>query len=45
MQVPAAKIYFPEEDREKILKQVDEILESGQLTLGKYTSRYCKKVA
>ncbi|MBA7679222.1 hypothetical protein ES703_87506 [subsurface metagenome] len=45
MRVPAAKIYFPEEDRKKILKQVDEILESGQLTLGKYTSRCCKKVA
>ncbi len=37
MEVPAAKIYFSEEDRKKILKQVDEILESGQLTLGKYT--------
>ena len=45
MQVPAAKIYFPEEDRKKILKQVDEILESGQLTLGKYTIRYYKMVA
>jgi len=45
MQVPAAKIYFPEEDRKKILKQLDEILESGQLILGRYTSRYCKKVA
>jgi len=45
MQVPAAKIYFPEEDRKKILKQVDEILESEQLPLGKYTIRYCKKVA
>ena len=45
MQVPAAKIYFSEEDRKKILKQVDEILKSGQLTLGKYTIRYCKTVA
>ena len=45
MQVPAAKIYFPEEDRKKILKQVDEILESEQLTLKKYTIRYCKTVA
>ncbi len=45
MQVPAAKIYFPEEDRKKIPKQVDEILGRGQLTLGEYTSRYCQKVA
>lgn len=36
MEVPAAKIYFPVEDRQKIVKYVDEILESGQLTLGKY---------
>ena len=40
MRVPAAKIYFSEEDRKKILKQVDEILESGQLTLGKYTREF-----
>ena len=36
MQIPAAKIYFPEEDRKELLKKVDEILLSGQLTLGKY---------
>ncbi len=34
MQIPAAKIYFPPEDRKKILSQIDQILESGQLTLG-----------
>ena len=45
MQVPAAKIYFPEEDRKKILEQVDEILESGQLTLGKYTREFEEKFA
>ena len=45
MRVPAAKIYFPEEDRKKILKQVDEILESGQLTLGKYTREFEEKFA
>ena len=45
MKVPAAKIYFPEEDRKKILEQVDEILESGQLTLGKYTREFEEKFA
>ena len=45
MRVPAAKIYFPEEDRKKILKQVDEILESGQLTLGKYTREFEEQFA
>ena len=45
MQVPAAKIYFSEEDRKKILKQVNEILESGQLTLGKYTREFEEKFA
>jgi len=45
MQVPAAKIYFSEEDRKKVLKQVDEILESGQLILGKYTREFEEKFA
>jgi len=45
MQVPAAKIYFSEEDRKKVLKQVDEILKSGQLTLGKYTREFEEKFA
>jgi perosamine synthetase len=40
MQVPSAKIYFPEQDRKKILGQVDEILASGQLTLGKYNKEF-----
>ena len=45
MRVPAAKIYFPEGDRKKILKQVNEILESGQLTLGKYTKEFEEEFA
>ena len=45
MQVPAAKIYFPEGDRKKILQQVDGILESGQLTLGKYTREFEERFA
>ena len=45
MQVPAAKIYFPEEDRKQLLQQIDGILESGQLTLGKYTKEFEQKFA
>ena len=45
MKIPAAKIYFPEEDRKELLKQMDEILESGQLTLGKYTKEFEERFA
>ncbi|MFA5771248.1 MAG: DegT/DnrJ/EryC1/StrS family aminotransferase [Thermoplasmata archaeon] len=45
MKVPAAKICFPKEDREVLLKQIDGILESGQLTLGKYTKEFEEKFA
>jgi len=45
MQIPAAKIYFPEEDRQELLKQIDGILESGQLTLGKYSREFEQKFA
>lgn len=34
MRVPAAAIHFPDDDREQILRQIDECLRSGQLTLG-----------
>jgi len=45
MKIPAAKIYFPEEDREGLLKQIDGILETGQLTLGKYTKEFEERFA
>ena len=45
MKIPAAKIYFPEEDRKELLKQIDGILESGQLTLGKYTREFEERFA
>ncbi|HYB59516.1 MAG TPA: DegT/DnrJ/EryC1/StrS family aminotransferase [Candidatus Acidoferrales bacterium] len=45
LKVPAAKINFSEEDRRKLLAQMDEILESGQLTLGKHTSEFEKRYA
>ena len=45
MKIPAAKIYFPEEDRKELLTQIDGILGSGQLTLGKYTKEFEKMFA
>ena len=45
MNIPAARIYFPEEDRKEILKQIDGILESGQLTLGKYGKEFEQRFA
>ncbi len=35
MKVPPAAIYFPDEDRDWILSQIDECLRTGALTLGK----------
>ena len=43
MDIPAARIYFPEADRKELVKQIDEILESGQLTLGKCQHQYQQK--
>jgi len=45
MQIPAARIYFPEEDRKELLKQIDGILQSGQLILGKYTKEFEERFA
>jgi len=45
MQIPAAKIYFPEEDRKELLQKIDDILKSGQLTLGQYTREFEQKFA
>ena len=45
MKIPAAKIYFPQEDRKELLKQIDEILQTGQLTLGKYTKEFEERFA
>lgn len=45
MNIPAARIYFPEEDRREILKQIDRILDSGQLTLGKYAREFEQRFA
>ena len=45
MNIPAARIYFPEADRKEILKQVEGILEGGQLTLGKYGKEFEERYA
>lgn len=45
MNIPAAKIYFPEEDRKEILQHIDEILKTGQLTLGNYGRELEQKFA
>jgi len=45
MQIPAAKIYFPEEDRKSLLAKVDDILTTGQLTLGKYNRQFEEEFA
>lgn len=45
MQIPAAKIVFPEEDRKDLLQKIDGILRTGQLTLGPYTKEFEQKFA
>lgn len=40
MNIPAAKIYFPEEDRKWILEKMDEALASGWLTLGNFNREF-----
>lgn len=38
--VPPAKPYFPKEDIQSILKDIEKILGSGMLTLGDYTKQF-----
>ncbi|MFQ5977041.1 MAG: DegT/DnrJ/EryC1/StrS family aminotransferase [Candidatus Heimdallarchaeota archaeon] len=45
MKVPAARILFPEEDRKEILANIDQILKSGQLTLGSHGKNFEKEFA
>ena len=40
MNIPAAKIYFPPEDRQDLAEKISGILESGQLTLGKFGKEF-----
>jgi dTDP-4-amino-4,6-dideoxygalactose transaminase len=45
VQVPAARIQFLPEDRVWIADRIQEVLESGQLTLGKYGAEFEKEFA
>jgi dTDP-4-amino-4,6-dideoxygalactose transaminase len=45
LEVPAAKIYFPDEDRREILDNIGKILESGRLTLGEFGKEFEKRFA
>jgi perosamine synthetase len=45
MTVPAAKIQFLPEDRAWIAERIQEVLETGQLTLGKYGDEFEKRFA
>jgi perosamine synthetase len=45
MNIPAAKIYFPVEDRKELLSQIDEVLQTGWLTLGEYTKEFEERFA
>jgi perosamine synthetase len=45
MNIPAAKIFFPDEDRKEILGKIDEVLTTGQLTLGKFGKEFESKFA
>src|SRR5512142_358006 len=45
LKVPAAKIQFLPEDRAWIADRIQEVLETGQLTLGKYGNEFEKRFA
>lgn len=45
MQVPAAKIQFLPEDRAWIAERIQEVLATGQLTLGKYGAEFEQRFA
>src|SRR5512144_131473 len=45
LKVPAAKIQFLPEDRAWISERIQEVLETGQLTLGKYGDEFEKRFA
>jgi dTDP-4-amino-4,6-dideoxygalactose transaminase len=40
LRIPPAKVYFPDEDRQLILREIDETLTTGQLTLGRHVRSF-----
>lgn len=45
MKIPAAKVVFPEGDKDWILQQMREVLDSGWLTLGKFNKQFEEEFA
>jgi dTDP-4-amino-4,6-dideoxygalactose transaminase len=45
LRIPPARIHFPDEDRRDILRQIDEALVTGQLTLGKHVKAFEEEFA
>ena len=45
MKIPPARIYFPDKDKEEILRKIEECLTTGQLTLGKNGREFEEKFA
>ncbi len=45
MKIPAARVTIPEEDRSKILSDLDTVLRSGRLTLGPFTEEFERNYA
>jgi dTDP-4-amino-4,6-dideoxygalactose transaminase len=43
MNIPAAKIVFPKDNRETVINRINEILDTGYLTLGKYGKEFEKQ--
>ena len=40
LRIPPVRVHFPAEDRREILRQIDESLASGQLTLGRHVQKF-----
>ena len=45
MKIPPVKVHFPDVDRERIHEQIEELLETGMLTLGKYGRQFEQEFA
>ncbi len=40
LKIPPARVFFPDEDRQLIMQEIDEALATGQLTLGKHVKMF-----